>query len=199
MSAEQIQAQKQALRQQFRTARQQLSLDTQYRHAMSLAKHFSNANLFRDAKSIAMYLANDGELSLSYLMERAFELGKRVYLPKIRDNSMSFHRHHQGASLEKNRYGINEPKIETERCEAMQLDLVLMPLVSFDSDGKRLGMGGGFYDRCFAFRQSRSGKPTLIGVAHEIQRHASLPSETWDLPLDGILTEREYCELKATL
>ena len=68
------------------------------------------------------------------------------------------------------------------------LDLVLAPLVAFDDQGHRLGMGGGFYDRHFGGLPERL-RPLLVGVAHEIQRADALPTQPWDMPLDGILTE----------
>jgi len=68
-----------------------------------------------------------------------------------------------------------------------------MPLVAFDRQGYRLGMGGGYYDRSLAFRCSRRQwlKPTLVGVAHSCQEHPSLPHEYWDVPLAYIITEQE--------
>ena len=69
---------------------------------------------------------------------------------------------------------------------------MLVPLVAFDGAGNRLGMGGGFYDRTFAYRARRRRwrKPWLIGVAYEFQRLKSLPQRPWDVLLDGVLTER---------
>ena len=71
------------------------------------------------------------------------------------------------------------------------MQLVLLPLVAFDNDGGRLGMGGGFYDRTFSFTRLRAGPaPRLIGVAHELQRVDHLPVADWDIPLEAIVTDR---------
>ena len=74
----------------------------------------------------------------------------------------------------------------------ISLDLVLVPLVGFDDQGTRLGMGGGFYDRSFATRLFRRywRKPRLIGVAYELQRVAHLDRQPWDVALDGVVTEQ---------
>jgi 5-formyltetrahydrofolate cyclo-ligase len=65
-----------------------------------------------------------------------------------------------------------------------------MPLVGFDKAGNRLGMGGGFYDRSFAFKQKRhSCQPKLIGLAHSIQQVDNLSVQGWDIPVDNIVTE----------
>ncbi len=78
------------------------------------------------------------------------------------------------------------------------MDLVLIPLVGFDADGNRLGMGAGFYDRTFAFLQQnkRPTKPYLLGIAYEIQKIDQIIAETWDVRLDGIVTEKNFYEIK---
>ena len=82
-----------------------------------------------------------------------------------------------------------------QQVKAWRLDLVLVPLVGFDPQGNRLGMGGGFYDRTFAYRGRRkhTSRPCLIGLAHECQRVEHLPCAGWDIPLDGVITDcRRY-------
>ncbi len=68
------------------------------------------------------------------------------------------------------------------------------PLVAFDGEGNRLGMGGGYYDQTFGYKSRRRAwrKPMLIGVAYEFQRLSSLPARSWDVALDGIVTEKGF-------
>ena len=94
-----------------------------------------------------------------------------------------------------NYFGIPEPDISPrKRCPPRALDVVLMPLVAFDESGNRLGMGGGFYDQTFSYksRAANVSKPLLIGVAYEFQRVDLLPTNWWDIGLDGIVTENGY-------
>ncbi|MEO5343522.1 MAG: hypothetical protein H7842_09335, partial [Gammaproteobacteria bacterium SHHR-1] len=71
--------------------------------------------------------------------------------------------------------------------------LLLMPLVGFDDRLHRLGMGGGYYDRSFAFlRRGRWHRPRLLGVAHECQRLTRLQPKPWDLAMDALVTERGF-------
>lgn len=73
------------------------------------------------------------------------------------------------------------------------LDFVLVPLVGFDLRGHRLGMGGGCFDKTFAFLlEGSSSKPLLIGLGYECQEVADLPKEEWDVSLAGVLTERKF-------
>ena len=72
------------------------------------------------------------------------------------------------------------------------LSLVLLPLVAFDAKGNRMGMGGGYYDRAFEFKQKTlSYLPRLIGLAHELQKKEQLPTESWDIPLFAIFTDKK--------
>jgi 5-formyltetrahydrofolate cyclo-ligase len=93
--------------------------------------------------------------------------------------------------LVKNRYGIDEPAYAPATVmRAAMLDIVLLPLVGFDLEGNRLGMGKGYYDRTFAASRTRWRCPKLLGIAHGLQEVAQLPRAAWDVPLDGIVTER---------
>lgn len=81
------------------------------------------------------------------------------------------------------------------------LDLVLLPLVGFDDAGGRLGMGGGFYDRSLAYLARRQNwrKPTLLGLAHECQKVDRLAQASWDVPLAGTVTDKQWYVAKTPL
>src|SRR5205814_709954 len=92
-----------------------------------------------------------------------------------------------------NRLGIAEPKVSArDLVRAEDVDLVLLPVVAFDARGNRLGRGAGFYDRSLAFRRHRRHlqRPHLLGLAHDFQRVAAVPVDAWDVPLDGVITDR---------
>lgn len=146
------------------------------------------------ARRIGFYLPHRGEFDLRPLLRRAQAMRCVCCLPILprRGRIMRFGQLSDDAPrLRPNRFGIPEP-VDTAVFRARQLDLLLMPLVGFDDAGRRLGMGGGFYDATLAFMQHRRHwrKPRLIGVAFECQRVAALPHEPWDMPLDAVLTEK---------
>lgn len=183
-----------ALRRAIRAARRNLSERERQRAAKAMAIRLARTEWFRNARHIACYLPNDGELDLTPLMERAWALGKRCYLPvlsPITGNRLWFAPWEPGEPLAGNRFGIPEPVFTDERLMPVwALDLVLTPLVAFDTDGNRLGMGGGYYDRTFAYlrRRQRWHKPRLVGVAYELQKVERLPCEPWDVPLQAVVT-----------
>ncbi len=183
------------LRRRIRAQRRALTPAERSRAALELADHLAAHALFRNSRRIAAYLAADGEIDPLPLMERAWALGKAVYLPVLvpfGHNRLWFSPYRPGDRLMSNCYGIAEPQIvHRGRVPATALDLVLAPLVAFDPSGNRLGMGGGYYDRSFNFLQRRRywHKPRLVGLAYDFQRVETLPSQPWDIPLAAVATD----------
>lgn len=141
---------------------------------------------YRRARTLALYWPADGEADVRALAVHARARGKRVYLPAVgHAGKMHFAPWPRGARLRRNRYGIPEP-VGGRRASAALLDLVLMPLVAFDRQGNRLGMGGGYYDRALAARRRR---PMRIGVAFALQEAAAIPAQPWDVPVEAVITE----------
>lgn len=185
------------LRRELRARRQALSR-TQQRHASEkLLRQLAHHPLFRRSQHIALYLASDGEIDPSALLRQAQQQGKYCYLPVVDgwpSLRMRFQRLLPNQRWTINRFGIREPHSNHRlQVEPWRLDLVLMPLVGFDQTGNRLGMGGGFYDRAFAYRRRRQRwvRPTLLGLAHACQEVPMLPYASWDIPLDGIATDQQ--------
>jgi len=183
---------RQQLRQQLRANRRALSEAEQTQAANTLLDILRRHPQFINAEHIAVYLPNDGELDPRPLLKLALAQGKKCFLPVINAKSsdtMAFIQYTRSTLLHTNSFGIQEPSFNAIKAIAPeQLDLVLMPLVGFDEYGGRIGMGGGFYDRCFAFKaQQPATKPRLVGIAHECQRVRKLPMMHWDIYLDDII------------
>lgn len=180
---------RQALRSQLRQARKSLSNHAQRIAALALVApvdHYLSDQQTDKLKKVALYLANDGEISPHLLCEYFWQQNIATYLPVIQDKQLAFARYTADAIWQDNRYGIKEP-VTADYAVSSDLDLVFLPLVGFDSQGGRLGMGGGFYDRTFANKRPDES-PQLIGLAHECQQVKSLPVENWDVPLQAIIT-----------
>ncbi len=147
------------------------------------------------ARTVACYIAMPGEFPTETILEGLLEQGKRVYVPivdRYHHRKMVFQRYKSGAPMRQNRYGISEPVIRSrEQLSAARLDLVIMPLLGFDHCGRRIGMGGGYYDTSLAFRLERwrVKKTKLLGLAFDVQHCHQLERKPWDVPLDAVLTE----------
>lgn len=184
-----------ALRARLRKKRRELSHNEQTEHANNLATHVAAHQLFLNSNKIACYIPIDGEIDPSPLLHRALNMGKTVYLPVLAPfgaNRLWFAPFQKNSTMALNRYGIPEPHVSWNKMvDPKSLDLVLTPLVGFDNQGNRLGMGGGFYDKTFAFLKHRHFwvKPRLLGLAHNLQRVNTLSCNEWDVPLYGVATE----------
>jgi 5-formyltetrahydrofolate cyclo-ligase len=176
----------------IRTKRQQLAAQVQQQASLELVKQCTQLVELQHAQHIAIYLSSDGELDTKPLIEQLWHQSKSVYLPVIHPFSagqLLFLHYQHDTELVLNRYRIAEPKLQKDLIiPTTQLDLIFTPLVAFDNQGQRLGMGGGYYDRTLSgwFNSGLGAKP--IGLAHDCQQVETLPSEVWDIPLPKIVT-----------
>ena len=141
---------------------------------------------------VAGYWASDGEIPL-HAWQLRLPRDCTYCLPVLHeDGRLRFAPWRAGEPVAPNRYGIPEPDVSPETVLAPEaLDLVVVPLVGFDARCHRLGMGGGWYDRSFAFRHRQPAPPMLVGAAFAFQQvDGELASEAWDVQLDAVCTDR---------
>jgi 5-formyltetrahydrofolate cyclo-ligase len=181
-----------------RRRRHKLGIGAQSRAARELAKKVCALPEYSEAKRIALYLSSDSEINCRFIIKAAWRAGKQCFLPVLRTNDplahqMDFVSFTPGSSLRLNRYGILEPK-KGAKTAASALDLVIVPLVSFDRNGHRIGMGGGYYDRAFEFTRmppkamGRPKLPMLVGVAYHLQELPMIQPKPWDVRLSSIVS-----------
>ena len=184
------------LRRHMNAARQALAPAQRRAAALALARRLVASPLWYRCRRIAWYLPCRAAMDLWPFMERLWQAGKQCYLPvldPLQRRQLWFAHYRAGDPLALNRYGIPEPcRPPHHLLNPWQLDLILAPLVAFDPRGNRLGAGGGYYDRTLAFRRRRRHwfKPFVYGVAYELQKVERLERRPWDIPLDGVFTER---------
>lgn len=146
---------------------------------------------FIQASHVALYLASDGEVNPSTILEQALRMGKKCFLPVIhpfKSRTLLFAPFTPQTRLIKNRFNILEPVNALHTAKPIWcINVVYTPLVGFDKNGNRLGMGGGFYDTTFRISNRPIRNPTLIGLAHSCQQVDSLSKCPWDVSMDKIL------------
>ncbi len=154
---------------------------------------------YHSAASVFCYMAFRNEVDLSELMVSARAAGKKVFLPRIlgdgTDKKMEFYLYEEGDVLPRNEMGIKEPDPKKGSAEdlisAGEQILMIMPGVVFDRERRRLGYGGGFYDRYLAKCRDWNGvKVSTVAAAYDLQVvETSLPEEETDIRPDHIVTE----------
>ncbi len=182
---------KQDIRQHIRGKRRQIPVPYQQYAAKQVVQRLRLEAVFHRAHHIALYMSLQEELSTERILRLALKSHKACYLPIITPtHQLQFRQVNHETILVKNRLGIFEPQPGTKQIVASQLDLVLVPLLAFDSALHRLGMGGGYYDRTFAFKRG-ANKPFLLGLGYELQKVPHLPYSNLDISLDMVITEKK--------
>lgn len=193
---------KASIRKALLSQRSQIVPVDRLRYSLQAKKLFIESDLFATHNHFACYLANDNEFDCTSIIEALWKAQKKCYLPVLlskREEGLQFSLYTPETKLALNRYKILEPA-HPEIFSAEKLDVVFLPLVGFDLQANRLGMGAGYYDRTFAFKQeNKIKKPLLIGLGYEFQQVENISQEPWDVRLDGILTEKKYFQFSHSL
>lgn len=182
--------QRDTIRKAIRQKRQRLSKAQQHTAAWQLCSQVLSHPKVQNAQTIALFLSFDGEIDTQPLISQLWSLNKQVCLPILHP----FHHHHllflrysASTRLIKNRFSILEPRLNVNDVIPLSnIDIIFTPLVAFDKQGQRLGMGGGFYDRTLEDWHHKSFYP--MGLAHTCQLVNKLPIANWDIPLPEIIT-----------
>jgi 5-formyltetrahydrofolate cyclo-ligase len=180
------------VRKELRRRRKALSPADHAARSAQAAKFMTRLAQFRHGSRVALTLSFDGECDTAPLIAAARRRGVRLYTPVIvgkRRRRLRFYP--LGARTRRGTYGILVPQRTVAPLGPRWFNLIVVPLVGIDPRGRRLGMGGGYYDTAFAFRSRRSAwrGPRLVGFAFDCQRAESVHAEDWDLRLDALATE----------
>lgn len=187
------------LRRELRARRRSLAPQDRIAGANGLAQQLLTLPFAPVSGYVAGYWAMDGEIAL-HAWQLALPAACVYCLPVLHeDGRLRFAPWRPGDALVSNRFGIPEPDLApSSLLEAQQLTFAVVPLVGFDPRGHRLGMGGGWYDRSFAFRhQHPAPPPWLVGVGFELQQTDAMQAAEWDVALDAVCTETTTHDCRA--
>jgi len=189
---------KQALRAALRQARRAIAPSQRIAAAEQLAAHLLSLPFAPRSGYVAGYWSTDGEIAL-HAWQLQLPPPLQYCLPVLHDDGhLRFARFSPGTALKGNRFGIPEPDVPaSEHLPPDAMALVVLPLVGFDDAGHRLGMGGGWYDRSFAFRQTQPPPPYLVGAGFAAQQVPDgLMPAPWDVRLDAVCCEMRTWQVK---
>jgi 5-formyltetrahydrofolate cyclo-ligase len=145
---------------------------------------------------VSGFMPLNSEISPLPLMRRLADMGTRLALPVVvgRGLPLAMRAYAFGDALVKGVWGIRVPALEAPEVAP---DVLLVPLLAFDRNGRRIGYGAGYYDMTIAkFRGTKS--VTTVGIAYAAQEIADVPVTERDARLDLVLTEREVIDLRGS-
>lgn len=179
---------KTALRHTLRQIRTHLPEGFRRASSKEVCLRIHSLDQYRRAKRVAFYQAVSGEIDLTSLWNSAFLESKFCYFPVLQeDKTLLFLPATSKTAFKKNNFGIFEPDVGPDLALPVnELDLMIMPLLAFDEQGTRLGMGAGYYDRTLSRREN----VLLVGVGYSFQRVHYLEPNPWDVALDLIITPK---------
>lgn len=173
-------------------ARRYLTTDERNQRSRKITRRIVRLPEFVAARTVGCFISMHDEVDTSALIAHCWRVNKCVFVPVIdRKGAMAFAELLPETVLSRNRFGIWEPR-DAVTIRGRKLDVVVTPVVAFDDEGNRIGMGGGYYDRCFDFLGHRRiwRSPKLVGIAFECQRVEKIVPNPWDIRLHRVCTER---------
>lgn len=184
---------KETYRDLMRERLRELTLEEVQERSVALCKRLAAADFFEPAQTVMVYLPVPGEVDIAYLALRCFQEGKTVCVPR-----MDWKERHMQAieirgfddAFEQRKHGVREP-IAGRPIPTDEIDLVLVPGLAFDSGGRRLGRGGGFYDRFLAQPEfARASAAMSCGVCFDFQIIETVPALAHDVPVRAVASDR---------
>ena len=177
-----IQISKKLLRDKLKIKRRALLENEVLSLSESITKRLIKEPDFKNCENLAIYMASNKEPLLP------IPKNKRILLPKIDGNKLTFHLHTN--RFKKNKFGIKEP-IDKEVFPISKIQLILIPLIAFNSDLYRIGYGGGYYDKTLQnFAKNKTG-PRLWGIGYDFQRVSTNFQNKFDIKLDKVITDKK--------
>lgn len=163
-----------------------MSKDIQRQYSLSIQKKLVEDQVFHQAEEIFCYVSSKDEVKTDQIMQIAWKQGKKVAVPKVTaKGEMEFYYIQSIKELKAGYYGILEPT--SDRLAQADQGLMIVPGICFDRKGRRIGYGGGYYDRYL-----RKHCPKYkVALAYSCQMIEVIQTEEHDISVDMIFTERE--------
>ena len=179
------------LRRKSLNARRAMSREARANSSAIICKRALECRLFFAAKRVACYLPMSDEVGTLEIIERGWSANKRIFVPVlIGHGRMIFREIRPETPLQRNAFDLWEPQ-SGEIISPRDLDLVFAPTVAYDEDNNRIGMGGGYFDRCFSFLRNRQHwlRPKLVGLAFSCQKVEKITPNVWDIRLYKVISD----------
>ena len=146
----------------------------------------------KQAKTICTFISAFKEPDTVEIIKEIWEQDKKIVVPitDIESGTLSLSYINSMDDMEKGAYGILEPKT-VRKADENNIDVILVPGLAFDRNGGRMGFGKGYYDRLL-----ESSKAVKIGLCYDFQILEKIPTESHDVPMNFVITEKEILEIR---
>ncbi len=178
-------ASKEEIRRELKLRRCSLKREEKHRYDSELSKNIAEVVEFKSAGSILFFFPVKGEPNILPLLQQCLSKGREVLLPAVEGEELIPKRVESLTALNKGKFGIPEP-MDGDPVDPSSIELILVPGLAFDTECFRLGWGKGYYDRLL----KRAGGFSL-GIAYSFQVLHRLPRDSWDIPVNAVVTEKE--------
>lgn len=184
------------LRREFLDCRWRLSIEEHGKRSQIIQRRLMALEAFKSARSLAIYSSFKGEVETGLILQEGLRMGKEMLLPLVKEEErlLTFVAVRGKEELVGGRYGILVPPWEPDRIKPLkEIELMLVPGLAFDLCGRRLGYGGGYYDRTLC---GLGHGPVRVGVAFDFQVVEELPGTEAEVKVAWIVTEERVVEIK---
>ncbi|MBG9979998.1 5-formyltetrahydrofolate cyclo-ligase [Facklamia lactis] len=186
MKLGEIKIDKNELRKEIFSAREKLSNEYREEAEKVIYQKLFALEEFQQANTIMVFYSTEDEFNSHPIIERAWQEGKKVGIPRVYPKRvMEALEYTPQTQLEKSSFGISEPIQSSPIIKASDIDLIIMPCVTCNNQGERLGYGGGYYDRYL----QRTNNPHLILPFYALLQRNNIPMEEHDQLVDVVITE----------
>lgn len=175
---------KRELRKQIRAAKKAVPFCEKLRRSESVMQQVEKLDCFAKADTVLLYWSMEDEVQTHDFVNRWYKT-KTLLLPCVEGDDLIL-RQYTGPECLKagEQFGIGEPTGPVFT-DLQRVQLIIVPGVAFDRQGNRMGRGRGFYDRLL----KSTPNAYKVGVAFDFQMFGTIPTETFDVPMDEVITE----------
>ncbi len=184
---------KESIRRECRDLRASMNSGEWRSASRRISQNVAGIPEFREARTVMLYLSMNErrEVDTAPLKSLCASAGDiSMFVPLTRGDTLCMVPFNEGDEVVDGRFGQPEP-VSDKSCADVLPDVVILPVVAVDRDGRRLGYGKGYYDRFIAGMRLQGAKPFTLALAFSFQLVSHLPEDPWDEKIDCVVTEKE--------
>lgn len=185
---------KNEIRRKFKKARNEMDLKLRNECKKRIHERLFAMDDFKECDMLFVYISFGSEVDTISIINKAFQMNKKVFVPKVEGKDMKFYEILNYDGLIRSDFGVLEPdsnkhiKFDPSKSDNYK-KIMILPGLAFDKWGNRIGYGAGYYDR-FLGRHNYK-KWTKIALAYDLQLSSKITVDQYDIPVDYIITSKK--------